>query len=205
MKGVPRGLKGVASCAIDRVPDILVRMEEETTQSNVPTMAQKRPNSRRTLLVSISAVTVILTLLVVFRKPLETSYHQWRMMANWRATGSGATDSGTPDDASRYHGAYERHRNALVTLGVLERRVFTFTHLQVPSERSRELWQHLQEEFPEHPHLELHGYEKETPDALVVWDAPELMQRWKIIVASKDIPLPQDKKNIRRPRTILDR
>ena len=114
-------------------------------------------------------------------------------------------DSGTSDDASRDHDAYERHRTALVTLGVLERRVFTFTHLQVPSKRSKEFLKDLLEEFPEHPHVELQGDEKDTPDALVVWDAPELMQRWETFLASRDIPPPRDKINIQRPRTILDR
>ena len=67
-------------------------------------------------------------------------------------------------------------------------KVFLLKHIEVPSNEAKELWRALVEQSPEILNVEMHGYEPNTQDSIVVWSKSDQIIRWESIISKYDIP-----------------
>ncbi len=119
------------------------------------------------------------------RETLAVHYHLALMDGAWKRISQVG-----PDDSkqSTYIERYDAHRDALVRQGYFERREFVLANISVPSLQAKRLWQELQAEFSNYPHVTMQGYEPTTTDMITVWDRPESIEEWAEIIRAHDMP-----------------
>lgn len=151
-----------------------------------PVDAPKARVLKTTVLRTMPWVLVVCVVLVVYllRKPILIEIHKRRMNAAWARAVKGPPSKRQGDYLDRYDASLE----ALVRLGYFVRKEFRLRHISVPSENSKQFWLLVMKTFPEHIHVNMQGYEPQTPDALVVWDRPERISIWEKFVSTHDVP-----------------
>jgi hypothetical protein len=122
---------------------------------------------------------------VLFRRDLLAWYHRSAKEHALRMAYKVDSSSFRQGD---YVESYERHLEALVQLGAVERREFRLTHISVPSLEARRLWEELMVTFPGHQDAQMQGYEDVSPDMITVWERAEETARWAEIVGAHDQP-----------------
>lgn len=143
---------------------------------------------RRRTILTVGAVTIglcLVALLVAIRADIAVAYHRHCMMSAWTKVSEHGFRSPKQSD---FIEAFEYHRDVLVALGFFERREYPLQHISVPSLESRRLWEELEATFPDHGYAQMHGYEPETQDMLIVWDRPQNLAAWEAIIDAHDQP-----------------
>jgi hypothetical protein len=83
----------------------------------------------------------------------------------------------------------ESHRDALVSLGHLERRVILLRQIKASSKEIRPLFLALNQRSDGLPYFAIQGWGS-VPDSVIVWSKPTEMEAWKSIVEKYDQSLP---------------
>ena len=98
------------------------------------------------------------------------------------------------DYQSQLLNAFDRHRNSLVRLGCLQKKVFVLKHIRYGTRNAREFWRRIEKTFPENIYVSL-AYETDdimystnVAARLVVYDKPQRIREWEEFVRNNDIP-----------------
>ncbi len=138
----------------------------------------------RRLLIVLTIVAI--STLIILWKPFLISFHERKMHSAWRTVERiGASDRRQGDWIRRM----ESHRDALVSLGHLERRVILLRQIKASSKEIRPLFLALNQRSDGLPYFAIQGWGS-VPDSVIVWSKPTEMEAWKSIVEKYDQSLP---------------
>lgn len=129
-------------------------------------------------------VVIALIVLAAFAfKPLKLLYHESAMRSAWDATfQQGGTNT---TELARF----ERHRDALVTAGYLERSAFEPIHIKPESQEFAALFKALNEHaIRGNGYFSMQGFEQVAKPMVIVWATPSKMFEWESIIAKHDQP-----------------
>lgn len=135
--------------------------------------------TRAFVVVGCVVMGILISVVLVFQKPIRIAYHRSKMESAW------ATYNSTPKQSDGYVfyddenalEQYEYHRDRLVDLGHLTHAQFVFPH-EDAKEIHRWLWDRIRASFPDNRHPTL----KWPENMLEVWDRPENIPNWQRFV-----------------------
>lgn len=126
--------------------------------------------------------------LFIYWEPIAIRYHKQRVKALMNKKPKYDPDSGLSYFEEDWMRAIEKHRDKLVKLGYLQRKEFALNFIKTPSLRFRRLWQELGARFPDHPYVEGHGYESNSPATIIIWEEEAKLTEWESIILAHDAP-----------------
>jgi hypothetical protein len=141
---------------------------------------------RKTRLFPVPAICLIVLAAFAVR-PAKILYHNDRMRRAWANTFEpGRTNS---QDIIKF----EAHRDALVALGYMVKRVFPLDHIKPGSPEHKALHQELnQNSLKASGYFFMQGFEASTPPVVIVWATTAHLPEWEAIIKShQPKPSPQ--------------
>ena len=158
--------------------------------------------SRSKVLVVVGALIVVFCA-IIFSPPVRIAIHKNRMLASRREIVS----LGSEDD--RFLAVlpkYNRHRDALVSLGFLDQRSFPLANMSLDSSveeynafRARMLQQFPVQDFSDYSFVEYKGHNPKSPQIVTVFAIPDLMQTWAEVIQEYDKSLEKNEEGQQSP------
>ena len=144
-------------------------------------MPTNSPQSKGRLFNILAVCVFVIVVLAV--KPAKILYHQSAMRNAWSTTiQTGATNS---QDIVQF----ERHRDALVSLGYFARESFALPQIKPRSPEQRALFDALNDYSTKAVgYFSMQGFETSTEPKVIIWTFPAQMRNWEGLIKSYSQP-----------------
>ena len=146
---------------------------------------------RRLRWLSVSAIVIVIGLAVITTAFFKGSAVRRHCQAMESALATTMEISPEDGEQGEYIQKFEYHRDKLVELGFLERRELPLQFISYPSMIASRMYKDLNSLAGTHrySYFEIAGYEPETPDVVIIWDKPDLIDALSEIVTAYDQPV----------------
>jgi hypothetical protein len=141
-------------------------------------------------------LAVLVTIGYLYRKPLLITYHRLGQRSALRAMHHAAMPQMQQERYRRHSERFQRHMEALIRLGYLEKREFQTKYLTSRTPQTQVM---IEEFRRRHPRS---SYNIGWGKTLIIIDRPERMRTWESLVRKYDVP-PSDSNQPSVPNDLM--